>query len=116
VGAPVGAISSAFSAGSNSFAFTVPLPKNPPANTPAPMPVAVDLGIVSGSATLVYQIDRQGGVITITPQDISNASTLTTVGQNLSVGTPVKVFGVPQADGSIKAYVLFYYTHTASSK
>jgi hypothetical protein len=64
----------------------------------------------------VYQIDRQGGVITITPQDISNASTLTTVGQNLSVGTPVKVFGVPQADGSIKAYVLFYYTHTASSK
>ena len=116
VGAPVGAISSAFSAGSNSFAFTVPLPKNPPANTPAPMPVAVDMGIVSGSATLVYQIDRQGGVITITPQDISNASTLTTVGQNLSVGTPVKVFGVPQADGSIKAYVLFYYTHTASSK
>jgi hypothetical protein len=52
----------------------------------------------------------------VTPQDISNASTLTAVGQNLAVGIPVKVFGVPQTDGSIKAYVLFYYTHTASSK
>jgi len=26
------------------------------------------------------------------------------------VGTPVKAIGVPQSDGSIKAYVLFYYT------
>jgi hypothetical protein len=24
--------------------------------------------------------------------------------------TPVKVFGVPQTNGSIKAYVIFYYT------
>jgi hypothetical protein len=116
VGAPIGAISTAFSSGSDSFAFTVPLPKNPPANTPAAMPVTVDLDVTSGSATLVYQIDRQGGVITVTPQDISNPTTLATVGQNLAVGTPVKVFGVPQADGSEKAYVLFYYTHTASAK
>jgi len=116
VGAPIGAISSAFSASSNSFGFTVPLPKSAPSGTPAAMPVTVDLNITSGSATLVYQIDRQGGVITVTPQDISNASTLATVGQNLVVSTPVKVFGVPQSDGSIKAYVLFYYTHTASSK
>jgi len=116
VGAPVGAITTAFSASSNSFAFTVPLPKNAATGTPAAMPVTVDLNITSGSATLVYQIDRQGGVITVTPQDISDASALATVGQNLAVGTPVKVFGVPQPDGSIKAYVLFYYTHTASDK
>jgi hypothetical protein len=116
VGAPIGAISTAFSASANSFAFTVPLPISAPSGTPAALPVTVDLNVTSGSATLVYQIDRQGGVITITPEDISNASTLTTVGQNLVVGTPVKVFGVPQADGSMKAYVLFYYTHTASSR
>jgi hypothetical protein len=116
VGAPIGAISTAFSASGNSFAFTVPLPSTAPTGSPAPMPVTVDLNITSGSATLVYQIDRQGGVVTVTSQDISNASTLTTVGQNLAVGVPVKVFGVPQGDGSMKAYVLLYYTHTASSK
>jgi hypothetical protein len=27
-------------------------------------------------------------------------------------GTPVKVFGIPQANGSIKAYVLVYFTGT----
>ena len=116
VGAPIGAISTAFSASTNSFAFTVPVPLSAPSGTPAPMAVTVDLHVTSGSATLVYQVDRQGGVITVTPEDISNASTLTTVGQNLVVGTPVKVFGVPQVDGSMKAYVLLYYTHTASSK
>jgi hypothetical protein len=116
VGAPVGSISTAFSSSGNNFAFTVPVPTSAPTGTPAAIPVTVDLNITSGSATLVYQIDRQGGVITITPQDISNATTLTTVGQNLAVGTKVKVFGVPQIDGSIKAYVLFYYTHTASMK
>jgi hypothetical protein len=101
--------------GSNTFTFTVPLPTGAP-STPAALPVTVDLSATSGSATLVYQVDRQGAIITITPQDISNASTLTTVAGNLTVGVPVKVFGVPQADGSIKAYALFYYTHTVSSK
>jgi hypothetical protein len=38
------------------------------------------------------------------------------VAGNLVVNVPVKVFGVPQADGSIKAYTLFYFTHTASTK
>jgi hypothetical protein len=77
--------------------------------------VTVDLATASGSATLVYQVDRQGNVITITPQDISNPTTLATVGGNLLAGVPVKVFGVPQVNGSIKAYVLFYYTHTPSA-
>jgi len=114
--APLGLITSAFSAASDSFTYSVPLPTAAPTGTPAALPVTVDLSATSGSATLVYQVDRQGGIITITPQDISNASTLTTVAGNLTAGVPVKVFGVPQADGSIKAYALFYYTHTVSTK
>jgi hypothetical protein len=101
---------------SNTFTYTVPVPTAAPSGTPAAQPVTVDLSTGTGSATLVYQVDRQGGLITVTPQDISNASTLTTVAGNLIAGVPVKVFGVPQDDGSIKAYVLLYYTHTASTK
>jgi hypothetical protein len=113
--APLGTIASAFSASTDSFTYTVPLPTAAPTNTPAATPVTVDLTTASGSATLVYDVDRQGNVITITPEDISNSSTLTAVGQSLLAGVPVKVFGVPQVNGSIKAYVLFYYTHTAST-
>lgn len=116
VSAPLGAISTAFSTSSGSFAYTVPVRSNAPAGTPTAQAVTVDLSATSGSATLVYQVDRQNGVITITPQDISNSSTLQTVAQNLTAGVPVKVFGVPQMDGSLKAYVLFYYTHTVSTE
>ena len=116
VGAPVGAISQAFSTSTNAFGYTVPVPSSAPANTPPPLPVIVDLSTTSGNTTLVYQVDRQGGVITVTPQDISNASTLQTVAQNLNVNVPVKVFGVPQSDGSLKAYLLLYYTHKTSLK
>jgi hypothetical protein len=48
--------------------------------------------------------------VTISPIDITTASGLAAVATNVVNGTPVKVSGVPQADGSIKAYVLFYYT------
>jgi hypothetical protein len=115
VNAPLGAVSSAFSSTTNTFQYKVPLPTAAPTGTPAANPVTVDLMTASGSATLVYDVDRQGNVITITPEDISNASTLTAVGNSLVSGVPVKVFGVPQVDGSIKAYVLFYYTHTPST-
>jgi hypothetical protein len=115
VPAPLGTIASAFSSSTDSFTYSVPLPTAAPANTPAATAVTVDLATASGSATLVYQVDRQGNVITITPQDISNPTTLATVGGNLLAGVPVKVFGVPQVNGSIKAYVLFYYTHTPSA-
>jgi hypothetical protein len=116
VEAPLGTITSAFAPSTDSFVYTVPVPSSAPSSTPAAMPITVDLTATSGSATLVYQVDRQGGAITITPQDISNSATLATVGGELVAKTPVKIFGVPQADGSIKAYVLFFYTHTASSK
>lgn len=31
------------------------------------------------------------------------------------MNTPVKVFGIPQADGTIKAYVPFYFTGFAQA-
>jgi hypothetical protein len=74
--------------------------------------VPVNLSTTSGSATLVYQIDMTGGIITISPVDITTTNGQTTLSTNLVANTPVKVFGVPQPDGSIKAYVVFYYTGT----
>jgi hypothetical protein len=74
--------------------------------------VTVDLDTTAGSATLVYQVDRTNGIVTISPVDISTTAGQNTLSQNLVTGTPVKVFGIPQANGSIKAYVLFYFTGT----
>jgi Domain of unknown function (DUF4382) len=75
-------------------------------------PVIVDVSSLSGSATLVYQVDRSNGIVTVSPQDITTTSGLNNVANNLVSPTPVKVFGVPQSDGSIKAYVVFYFTGT----
>ena len=74
--------------------------------------ILVDASSVSGSATLVYQVDRTGGIITISPVNLTTQAGLNTVQTNLTPSTPVKVFGVPQTDGSIKAYVFFYFTGT----
>jgi hypothetical protein len=75
--------------------------------------VTVDASAVPGSATLVYQVDRNNGIITISPVDLATSAGQNTVQTNLNLGTPVKVFGVPQINGSIKAYVFFYFTGTA---
>ena len=75
-------------------------------------PVMVNVSSVSGSATLIYQVDRSNGIVTVSPQDITTTSGLNNVANNLVSGTPVKAFGVPQSDGSIKAYVVFYFTGT----
>jgi len=73
--------------------------------------VTVNASAVSGSATLVYQVDRQSnGIITVSPQDLTTSAGLSNVATHLVAGTPVKVFGVPQSDGSIKAYVIFYFS------
>ncbi|HEX4388486.1 MAG TPA: DUF4382 domain-containing protein [Steroidobacteraceae bacterium] len=73
-------------------------------------PATVTVGTAMGSATLVYQIDRSGDVVTISPIDASSASGQATLTGNLVSGVPVKVFGIPQPDGTLKAYVLIYYT------
>lgn len=75
--------------------------------------VPVSLSTTSGSATLVYQVDRTAGIVTISAVDITTSPGQTTITNNLIAGTPVKVFGIPQANASIKAYVVIYFTGTA---
>ena len=99
---PLGTVSTGWASTSTggTIAMTVPGGVNP---------VTVDLSSVSGSATLVYQIDTSNGIVTVSPQDLTGSG-LATVSAALIAGTPVKVFGVPQPGGTIKAYVLFYLT------
>lgn len=70
------------------------------------MAVPVVLDTTAGSATLVYQVDRSNGVVSVSAIDITKNA------PNIAVGTPVKVYGIPQANGSIKAYVVVYFTGT----
>jgi hypothetical protein len=102
---PLGKVSSGFV--NNMFGMTV---------IGGTMPVNVDVSTTSGSATLVYQVDRTNGVVTISPEDITTSAGLTAMTDGLAVNAPVKVFGVPQSDGTIKAYVLTYYTGSMPSK
>ncbi len=74
--------------------------------------VPVDLSTTSGSGTLVYQVDRTNGIVTVSAVDITTSAGQNTITNSLVSGTPVKVFGVPQANGAIKAYVVVYFTGT----
>lgn len=75
-------------------------------------PGTVDVSTTSGSATLVYQVDRSNGIVSISPIDITSASGLSALTSSLTAGTPVKVYGTPQSDGTFRAYVLMYYSGT----
>ena len=72
--------------------------------------IPVNLSTTSGSATLVYQVDMTNGVVTVSAVDITTSAGQNTITTNLVTGTPVKVFGIPQANNTIKAYVVIYYT------
>lgn len=96
---PLGSVATGLA--SNSFTMTV---------AGGTMPATVDVSTTSGSATLVYQIDRSNGVVTVSPVDISTSAGLQTLTNNLSAGTPVKVYGIPQPDGTLKSYVVSYFT------
>lgn len=85
----------------NAFTMTIPGGTNAP---------TVEVTTTSGSATLVYQVDMTNGVLTVSPIDITTAGGLASLTSGLAAGEPVAVYGVPQADGSLKAYVLAYYT------
>jgi hypothetical protein len=74
------------------------------------VPATVDVSTTSGSAPLVYQVDRTAGVVTVSPVDVTTAAGLTTLTNALTVGTHVKVDGVPLADGTLKAYTVRYFT------
>jgi Domain of unknown function (DUF5666) len=76
------------------------------------MPVTVDVSTTMGSATLVYQVDRTNGVVTVSPVDITTSTGLGDLTAGLAQGAPVKVYGVPQADATLKAYMIAYFTGT----
>jgi hypothetical protein len=75
--------------------------------------VPVNLSTTSGSGTLVYQVDRTNGIVTVSAVDITTSAGQTTITTGLVAGTPVKVYGIPQANGTIKAYVAIYFTGMA---
>jgi hypothetical protein len=101
--APLGAVAAGYSNGS--FTMLVAGGVNAVSST---------LNTTAGSATLVYQIDRTNNIITITSVDITTPAGQNTLASNLVTATPVRVFGVPQTNGTIKAFVVFYYTGTKS--
>ena len=73
-------------------------------------PATVAISTAGGSATLVYQVDRTNGIVTVSPIDITTSTGLTELSDALVAGAPVGVYGSPQSNSSIKAYVLTYFT------
>ena len=96
---PLGLVATGLS--NNAFTMTVPGGTNA---------ATVDVATTSGSATLVYQVDLTRGVLTVSPVDITTASGLASLTSNLTAGEPVSVYGTPQPDGTLKAYVMAYFT------
>jgi hypothetical protein len=87
----------------NAFTMTIP---------GGATPVTVDVSTTMGSATLVYQVDRTNGVVTVSPVDITTSTGLGDLTAGLAQGAPVKVYGIPQANSTLKAYALAYFTGT----
>jgi hypothetical protein len=87
-----------------SFAITVP--------NGGLTPVTVNAVNTSGSATLFFQVDRTNGLLTVTPQDITTNTGLNNISAALVKPTLARVFGVPQNNGSILAFVVIYFTGT----
>ena len=103
---PIGTVASAPVAATNAETFTITAANG--AN-----PVTVNAGTISGSAALVYQVDMTGGIVTVSPIDITTSAGLSSFISGLATGTKVRISGVPQADGTVKAYVITYFTGTA---
>lgn len=78
-------------------------------------PVTVSFGSTAGSSTLVYQVTRTDNHVTVTPEDLSTSAGMTAFTNGLAIGAPVKISGIPQADGTMKAYVIAYFTGSMPS-
>jgi hypothetical protein len=76
------------------------------------VPLTVTFDTTPGSATLVYAVQRSKDAVNVTVQDISSSSGLAAVTTALALNTPVRVSGIPQADGTLKAYAITYFTGT----
>jgi hypothetical protein len=107
---PMGTVAAGFTMGSPNATFTMTIACSGGTQSTA---VTVDLNTTSGSTPLIYQVDFTNGIFTVSPVDITTSAGQTTLTTNLLAGTPVAVYGIPQSDGSIKDYVLFYYTGVA---
>ena len=105
--APLGTAATTYSNGSPTGTFMLSEAGNGGVNS-----IAVNLSTVSGSGTLVYQVDRTGVIVSVSAVDITTPNGQATIENGLKQGTPVKVFGIPQANNTIKAYVVIYYTGT----
>src|SRR6185437_9607333 len=86
--------------------------------------LTVQLINASGSAPLVYQMDRArgngknngngngrgngNGKVTLRPVDITTSAGLDQLSTALQVGVSVRIFGLPKADGVVQAYTLVY--------
>jgi hypothetical protein len=96
---PLGTVASAFA--SNQFTMSL---------LGGTMPVTVEVSTAPGSASLAYQVDRNAGTVTVSREDLTSSAGLNALTEGLVKGALVKVYGVPQADGTLKAYVLIYFT------
>jgi hypothetical protein len=103
---PIGTVATApvAATGGESFSITA---------TNGANPVTVDASTTSGSATLVYQVDVNGGIVTVSPIDLTSSAGLASFNTGMAAGTAVRVSGVPQVGGTVKAYVITYFTGTA---
>jgi hypothetical protein len=102
---PITSVATALTAAGSGYDFTATA-------AGGTQPVIVDVSNSGGEATLVYQVDYGNGIVTISPVDITTASGLSTLTDGLAVGAKVKISGIAQSDGTLKAYVLTYFTNT----
>lgn len=70
----------------------------------------VDVSSTPGSATLVYQVDRTNGVVTVNPEDITTSSGMQALTNGLALNAKVNVYGVPESNGHFRAYSITYFT------
>jgi hypothetical protein len=103
---PLATVTTPFSSNSNTFAMSV---------LGGTMPATVEVSPAMQSATLIYQVDRVNGVVTVSPIDITTPSGLATFAAAMGAGVPVRVYGVPQGADALTAYVVTYYTGTLPS-
>jgi len=73
-------------------------------------PATVNFNTAAGTATLAYQVDRSGNVVTVSQQDLTTMTGQAAFAAGLQAGAKVLVSAVPQADGSLKAYAVSYFT------
>lgn len=100
---PIATVTVAVSGSGTSYSFTATPLGSGTAST-------IDVSSANGAATLVYQVDRSNGIVTVSNVDLTTPSGLSTFMSALTTGTPVKAYGVPLAGGGIQAYVVAYFT------